>query len=189
MWYVIQTITGKEQELVEAVGRVLAGEGQNYERCFVIYRENLRRSGGRLALWQEPMFPSYAFVETDRPIEFFQSLKQVPQLTRLLGMEGEFWSIYEEEENFLRYMLKESHRQPEEGREKEAMRYLVRRSLVQVDEEGRIIKAEGVLGHYLDRIVKQRLRKRSVVIELPFLGRMRRIQLGIRLLEDDREGL
>ena len=38
---------------------------------------------------------------------------------------------------------------------------------------------------YMDKIVKQRLRKRSVVIEIPFGGQLRRIRLGIRLEEDE----
>ncbi len=187
MWYVIQTITGKEQELVDAVGRVPGGKGKKYECCFVIYREFVWRFGGKWKLQIEPLFPSYVFVETDMPEEFFLTLKQVPRLSNLLGKDadGGFWGIYGEEEEFLSHMIS---RDDEEGERQEAAgTYLVRRSLVRVDEEGRIISAEGVLGHYMDRIVKQRLRKRSVVIEIPFLGKKRRVQLGIRVEGDEAE--
>ena len=65
-----------------------------------------------------------------------------------------------------------------------AERYIVQRSLVHVDANGQIVSAEGALRDYWSQIVKQRLRKRSVIIEIPFLGETRRIQLGIRLDED-----
>ncbi len=185
MWYVIQTITGKEQELVDAVGRMSGGRERKYERCFVIYREFVWRFGGKWKLQIEPLFPSYVFVETNMPEEFFLTLKQVPRLSNLLGKDadGEFWGIYGEEEEFLCHMIGRDDGEGE--KQEEAGTYLVRRSLVRVDEEGRIISAEGVLGYYMDRIVKQRLRKRSVVIEIPFLGRKRRIQLGIRVEGDE----
>ncbi len=59
--------------------------------------------------------------------------------------------------------------------------YLVRRSPVRVNGEGEILEAGGFLKDYMDRIVRKRLRKRSVIIEIPFLGEKRRIQVGIRV--------
>ncbi|MFR3285323.1 MAG: hypothetical protein ACLTR6_14190 [Clostridium fessum] len=46
MWYVIQTQTGKEQELTECIEHVLAGKG--YRACFVIEQECIWRMGGEL---------------------------------------------------------------------------------------------------------------------------------------------
>lgn len=181
MWYVIQTMTGKEQNLVDAIGNVFNGnrdgnkEELTYKRCFVLMRECIWRIEGQLRVHIEPLFPSYVFVETDDPDAFFIALKEVPKLAKLLGSEGSFWSINAEEEQFLSRMT-----ETEECKEP----YLVRRSLVRVDSEGRIVSAEGVLKHYMGQIVKQRLRKRSVIIEVPFMGELRRIQLGIRLTED-----
>ena len=177
MWYVIQTITGREQELVNVIQKVLAGEKRKYDRCFALYQECIQRRNGRLEHHVEPLFPSYIFVETDSPEEFFMELKQVPRLSHLLGVDGCFWNIYEDEQAFLNHLVEEGGNGAEE-------QYLIRPSLVRVDQEGRIQKAEGVLGFYMDKIVKQRLRKRSVIIEIPFCGRMRRIRLGIRLEED-----
>ena len=64
--------------------------------------------------------------------------------------------------------------------------FIIRRSPVKVDEEGEIIWAGGALTAYTDRIVKKRLRKRYVVVEIPFLGRARRVQMGIRDSETGR---
>lgn len=189
MWYVIQTLTGREQELLRMMERVMGTAWQTDRRCFILYRECVWRVEGRLRLHIEPLFPSYVFVETADPEQLYFRLKQVPRLSRLLGEGGNFWPLYEEEERFLWDMMEAC------GKEKEGIcrsdrlavpeRWLVRRSLVEVDEEGTIVRAQGALEKYLDRMVKKRLRKRSVIIEVPFLGTKRRIQLGIRLEGDE----
>lgn len=171
MWYVIQTITGKEIELVSVIDRVLAKD--SYKTCFVIQRECVWRIEGRCRVHIKPLFPSYVFVETDTPEAFFFALKRVPKLTKLLGGDGTFWGVQKEEEALLRRLMGD-----EPG-------YIVRRSPVKVDSEGLIVSAEGVLKDYLDRIVKKRLRKRVVVIEIPFLGRKRLVEIGVRVAGDE----
>lgn len=203
MWYVIQTITGKEQELVNTIKQVMIYERKKYQRCFVIYQECAYRVHGVPEFHIEPLFPSYVFAETDTPEEFFLELKRVPKMSKLLGTEGCFWSIHKKEEEFLLHMMQEGKREntvlelkqnevmrgfyPNEEGKHQDKEYLIRPSLVQVDEDGRIKKADGILGCYIDKIVKQRLRKRSVVIEVPFGGKKRRIRLGIRLEGDSVE--
>ena len=55
---------------------------------------------------------------------------------------------------------------------------------MEVNAQGQIVQADGPVGMYFDRIVKQRLRKRYVWIEQEFLGKKREVYLGIRLKED-----
>ena len=201
MWHVIQTITGKEQELENVIWKVI--DRECYHNCFVLYQECFWRKKGELERDMEPLFPSYVFVETDRPEEFLVELKRLPKVSRFLGMDGCFWGIYEEEELFLQRLMEEgcdqrkeekfserllvnSKKSVEENWAEEPKRNcLIYPSLVWVDEKGQIVRAEGVLKFYMDKIVKQRLRKRSVVIEIPFGGQLRRIRLGIRLEEDE----
>lgn len=171
MWYVIQTITGKEAETVKVIDKVL--EKGSYERCFVIQRECVWRIEGQCRVHIEPFFPSYVFVETDTPEDFFFALKRVPKLTKLLGSEGVFWSVQREDIVLLKKLI---------GSDSE---YIVRRSLVEVDPVGEIVAAEGVLNEYISKIIRKRLRKRVVVVEIPFLGEVRRIQLGVRLAGDE----
>lgn len=189
MWYVIQTVAGREQELAELIGKMLTREREEkiYKRCFVLYRECVWRLEGRLRFHTEPLFPSYVFVETEEPGAFYIALKQLSKLARLLGADGCFWPIGREEEIFLRSLLQAAKGDnPGQGKDSQEPlnSYLIRCSLVRVNEERQIISAEGALKHYLNNIVKQRLRKRSVIIEVPFLGEKKRIQLGIRLEED-----
>ena len=91
MWYVIQTETGREQELVAAIGRNL--RMRSYERCFVILQECVWRIEGACKVYKKPLFPSYVFVETESPEQLFLALKQIPKMSRLLGNDGQFWAV------------------------------------------------------------------------------------------------
>ncbi len=169
MWYVIQTRTGEEDELITMIKQIVPKE--YYEECFYIKRERFRKVGGEYEVDLYPLFPAYVFVVTDDPQRLFLELKRVPKLTKLLSdQQDSFFCVEEDEEMFLRSVQDEEH--------------VVRRSLVEVDEDGQIVWADGPVGVYYDRIVKQRLRKRYVWIEQEFLGRRRKIYLGIRLKED-----
>ena len=169
MWYVIQTRTGEEEKLLMMIRQIVPREC--YEECFYIQREQFRRMGGKYNLDLAPLFPSYVFVDTEEPERMFLELKRVPGLTKLLGdHQDSFFCVAKEEEKFLRSVQDKEH--------------IVRQSLVEVDAQGQIIWAEGPVGMYFDKIVKQRLRKRYVWIEQKFLGKKREIYLGIRLEKD-----
>lgn len=100
MWYVIQTTTGKEEELAGIVRRNVSHE--LYDSCFSMKRELLKRLGGGWTTVTETMFPSYVFLETEQPERLFYELKRLPEYTRLLGdNEGCFIPLEKEEENFL----------------------------------------------------------------------------------------
>lgn len=177
MWYVIQTITGKEQETIDAIDKVIGKksgkEDLSYKKCFVIQQECVWRIEGHCRIHIKPLFPSYVFVETGTPDDFFIALKQVPKLTKLLGNNETFWRVEEEEEQLLREMIGDD------------AGYVVRRSLVEVDSSGEILSADGPLKNYVGRIVKKRLRKRVVVIEIPFIGDVKRVEVGIKIEGDE----
>ncbi len=169
MWYVIQTRTGEEEELITMIKQIVP-KGY-YEECFSIRRERFRKVGGECEVDLYPLFPAYVFVVTEDPKRMFLELKRVPKLTKLLSDQQEsFFYVEKEEELFLRSVQDEEH--------------VVRRSLVEVNAQGQIVQADGPVGMYFDRIVKQRLRKRYVWIEQEFLGKKREVYLGIRLKED-----
>ena len=169
MWYVIQTRTGDEEKLVGLIEKMISKK--HYKECFCMNRECARKTEKGYETFLRPLFPAYIFVVTDHPKRLFLQLKRVPRLTRLLSdQEDSFFSVSEEEQIFLENVQNEEH--------------IVRRSLVEVDEEGTIVRADGAVGVYLRNIVRQRLRKRYVCVEKEFLGEKRRIYLGIKLEED-----
>lgn len=169
MWYVIQTQTGGEEKLVELIEKMIPKE--QYEECFCMSRECVRKTEKGYETFLRPLFPAYIFVVTDDPEGLFFELKRIPRLTKLLGDTADtFFSVSREEEEFLKNVQNQNH--------------IVQRSLVEVDTEGTIIKADGAVGVYLKHVVRQRLRKRYVCVEQEFLGEKRKIYLGIKLKED-----
>lgn len=172
MWYVIQTQTGEEEKLVELIEKMIPKE--HYDECFCMNRECVRKTERGYEIFLRPLFPAYVFVATDDPKRLYFELKRVPRLTKLLcDQEDMFFSVSKEEEIFLRNVQDQEH--------------VVKRSLVEVDDEGTIVKADGAVGVYLQHIVRQRLRKRYVCVEQEFLGEKRKIYLGIKLREDEVE--
>lgn len=176
MWYVIQTVTGQEERLTDMMQKIIPEE--YYRECFYIKRECADKEGDGWRIYHSVLFPGYVFVDTDVPDKVYYSLKSVPKLSKLLKSDGEsareedgFLRVSDEETEFLKNIQSEGH--------------LVKRSLVKLDEEKQIIGAEGAVGKYFDNIVKQRVRKRYVLIRQKMLGKDRKILLGIKLEGDE----
>lgn len=83
VWYAIQTMTGREQELIDIVNT--RTDHSTYERCFCVRREAVWRREGRYITHIEAMFPGYVFVETNQPEAFYLQLRKIPKFSRLLG--------------------------------------------------------------------------------------------------------
>lgn len=54
MWYIIQTLTGKEQQLIDIINKEISGD--LYEDIFYIRRECARKHDGKYELYQEKCF-------------------------------------------------------------------------------------------------------------------------------------
>lgn len=174
MWYVIQVMTGKEEAVRAVIEKKV--ERSLYESCFLIRRERVWLREGHYLLHLETMFPGYIFISTEVPGEVYKQLKSIPQFTKVLKLEEEqFLAVADDEEKFLRDLI---NGDPDN---------IVRLSEVVLNEKSEIITAEGPLSHYMDRIVKRRLRLRYVVIETKLFGKVRTVLIGIRLEDDEME--
>lgn len=168
MWNVIQVVTGKEEETKNVIEKELGR--QFFKDCFYIRRERVWRRDGQCIVHLETMFPGYLFICTDQPETLYVELKKIPQITKLLRADGDvFLAVSKEEEAFLRNLLDGD---PEN---------VVRLSQVTVNAEKEIVTSTGPLRHYLDRIVKKKLRLRYVMIEMELFDKNRHILIGINL--------
>ena len=171
MWYAIQTMTGREEETIETIRKVI--EPRICMDCFLLKREAIWRIHGGCRIHTERLFPGYVFVRISDPEEFYRQLKQVPQFTRILGKDGlDFQPVSQEEEKFLKQLLNKDQE------------YTVRLSPVEVDKQGNIISCGEPLKRYINNVVKKRIRLRYVIIRVWLLGRERDILLGIRVEGD-----
>ena len=159
MWYAVQTPTGREAEMAEKLNRVYSGESD--KPCFVLSKE---RS------W--PMFPGYIFVDMDDAGELEQKIGILAGSAKL-PLDEKAVPLEKAEEDFLKRLLREDPQ------------HTVRRFLVQVNEAGELVSAEGILGESLGQIVRKRIRKRVVTLEIPMLGAARRVELAIRVKGDE----
>lgn len=174
MWYVIQVMTGKEEAVKAVIEQKV--DPSLYESCFLIRRERVWLREGRHILHQETMFPGYLFLSTDMPGKVYMQLKSVPQFTKVLKLEEEqFLAVAEDEEEFLRNLIDGD---PDN---------IVRLSKVTLNDQNEIISAEGPLSHYVEHIVKRRLRLRYVMVETKLFGKDRAVLIGIRMEGDEME--
>lgn len=208
MWYVIQTTTGKEEELLFLMRNIL--DETSYQNSFLIKAEWMKHLGGTWLIQVKPLFPGYVFIETDNTEELFIQLKAIPKFAKLLGNgtvkreeNDEFLpvAIGEEEEEFLKRILLYNNRayscrsrecfhkdsktfyKERESAEK-INQYTVPLSEVEIDEKGTIVKMSGPLEHFKQDILQMNTRKRYAVIKCGLLDEEKTVILGFKLKKD-----
>lgn len=172
MWYVIQTMTGHEEKLVRMVEKILPQE--IYTDCFVPYYERIWRKQQRSLVHVERLFPGYVFILAKDPEEIFRRLKNVPAMTKLMsdGM-FTFLPLEQGEENFFTDTLDASH--------------IVRLSYVEKDSRGYIRRVSGPLRSRAGDVARYQYKKRYALVNVPLLGKMKQVVVGIILPEDVRQ--
>lgn len=172
MWYVLQTMTGDEEELVHMIRRLLPENC--YTDCFVPYYERIWRKQQKSYVHVERLFPGYVFILTETPDDVFMELKRVPAMSKLLADRNfQFLSLETEEEEFLGKMLGETH--------------IVKLSYVETNGKGKVYRVAGPLEDYLTHVVRYQFKKRYAIIRLRLLGQDKTTALGIILNEDVRQ--
>ena len=169
MWYVLQTTTGKEEELVQFIEEIVPSD--LYTDCFVAYYERVWRKQQESVVHVERLFPGYVFIVSEMPKELFLHLKKVPAMSRMIA-DGNFnfLSIEKEEQQFFKNLLENDH--------------IIKLSYVELDGKGHILRVAGPLKEYTSAIVKAQYKKRYVIIRLKMLGTYKTIALGVILKED-----
>ncbi len=171
MWYVIQTKSGEEEQ-VRLLLQSLQESGV-YERCFLPLYEEVRRSRGEYRILFKRMFPGYFFVDTDAPEEIYQTLRRIPEFTRLLGAEDEdgaklFLPMKAEEEDFLTSLMDDG---------------IMHASYICMKER-RIDKIIGPLAKYKNHIAKLDIPHRRAIVEVEMFGGKRKIRFSLWLTGD-----
>ena len=181
MWYVIQTITGKEGELISLIETIL--NKKLYSSCFVIKAEWMKRLGGEWQIQVRPLFPGYIFIDTKQPEQVFEELKKVPRFSKMLGnAQFEFIPVQVEEQHTLELLL-----EPEDTLEdlsEESGERIIGLSEIFADEQGKIKITRGALKQYENNILRVDFHKRYAVVNTRILGKDRTLLFGFRLEKD-----
>ena len=108
MWYAVQVATGREETARDMCRKLLNKE--SYTDIFII---RFDRANGAWHKEKKIMFPGYMFIDTDNPSDIYEQLKNVPELTKILGREGkDFISIEPGKEAMFRAMVNEAYEIP-----------------------------------------------------------------------------
>lgn len=167
MWYVIQVYTGQEMEIAQQCrDRVIEED----EDVFVPLAERQTRIHGEQQIIRTRLFPGYVFIETGQIEDFHFRLKRIEAMTKVLKTGETMTPLHEEEETYLRQIglgEKEHVVKYSEG-------YL---------EGDRLVVTSGALKGYEGRIKRILRHKRLVVLEVPLLGRILEVTLGLGVVE------
>lgn len=166
MWYVIQVTTGKEEQILTMIKKY--GVQKYLKECFSPRYEHRRKYLGQWRQELAILFPGYIFVISDHVEELYQSLKRVPELTKILGV-GEKWTPMTKEDIEIVEMLSDEERvvRFSEG-------YIAGTKVVVV--KGPLQGMEGTIRR-IDR------HKRKAYLEIPMFGRVLNAQVGLEIVE------
>ena len=99
MWYVVQTLKGRERRDTEGIKADVAVDGED---AFIFESERMFRIGGEWIKELKPLFPGYIFVSSKDIERFSQRLRRRNHNLRLLTVGGKITHITEAEEKYLR---------------------------------------------------------------------------------------
>ncbi len=164
MWYVIQVMTGKEDDI--------AGKLKEQGIRALVPKENrLIRSGGSWIHREYILFTGYVFLGMDYSAENYYKVRGIPGVVRFLGdsrnpsrltyLEAEWIMLLTGEENAP-----------------------IEPTVVKENEDGSFEIVSGVLEKFENRIIKFDKRNRKAVIEITVCGEKKAVQLSVELEAD-----
>ena len=171
MIYVMQIHTDKTAYVALFLERWLLREG---ESVYAPTYEKEMTIRGEKRLVTKLLFPGYMFIQSGAVIDFYTRLKEVKMegflltLTKLLGAEGEFIPLSDEEEKEFLSLTGEEH--------KAGMSY-------GIIADGRLQITSGPLAGREGDIVRIDRHKRTAILSMPFMGRRVKVRLGLEVAE------
>jgi len=174
MYYVIQVSPNEERKIIQLIKNAIPKE--LCRECFFPMRNIRRKIRGELMDIREKLFPGYVFVESDNPKKLYEDIKQIPHLTKLLGVyydetdgEFDFVELPTHEIAWLTQIISVNDDKT------------VPLSQVTVDAHGNIQIVSGVLRYLADRVIKFDLHKRIAKVQVTFKEKPTILHLGIEI--------
>lgn len=99
MWYVVQVFTGKENETVSNIKRLVPQA--LYKECFNPTYQVQKRVNSMWKTVECPLFPGYVIVDSENPKELAMALQTVPGYTHILGSDEDYTPLPQEEQQWI----------------------------------------------------------------------------------------
>lgn len=164
--YVVQVRSGTEERTRRLLLRALADV---IEDCFTPEYETLRADKGQWRPVRARLLPGYIFIQSKHPDIVAAKLASVPAFTRLLGSNGEhFMPLAPDEVAWLNaFTNMETH--------------VVEMSTGIIEGDQVLVTRGPLKGHELE-IRKIDRHKREAELEVPLLGRKKRVKVGLEIV-------
>jgi len=165
-WYAVQVRRGKEEEIMKKCA-ILVDKDALIE-CFVPKTKRMKKFRGKWREVQEILFKGYIFMISDHVDQLFNELKKIPELTKILGNDGqEIYPVRKDEVLFLTRFGGDQH--------------IVEMSLGFIEGD-QIIITHGPLQGQEGNIVKIDRHKRIAYINVSLFGQVTRVQVGLEIV-------
>ena len=176
MYYVIQVAPREEQKIVRLINNAIPKE--LCRDCFFPMRDIRRKIRGEFTNIREVLFPGYVFVESDTPQELHEAIREIPNLTKMLGIDYDetnetfnFEELPSHEVAWLAQIISDDDR------------HIVPLSQVAVDVQGDVRIVSGPLMSLTEHILKFDLHKRIAKVKVEFNRKVSVIHLGIEIMK------
>lgn len=168
-WYILQCRIGQEKQRLITLKKKLTSNAA--EDIFLFQCQRLWKNDGCWKLVRKDMFPGYIFIQSGNPEYLSDELKQLKGIVKAMEEPGYLFSVYQEEEQYLRELCGKEH--------------VLNISYGYKDQKAgvsHIIK--GPLYGWENRIKKLDWHKRYAQIEIPVLRRYATVWAGIDIISD-----
>lgn len=169
MWYVIWTVTGKEDLLKQELQKVLP---ENlYRRCWIPQKQERQKWHGKYVDITKTLFPGYLFLDTNCPEEIHQCLRSAQSFltfNHLLKNDDIFIPISDKEEQIL-------HRLSGDNGCIDVS--------VGVIQDGKLSILQGALVGMEAYVVRIDRHKRKAYLEMDLFGRLQKFSAGLEVIE------
>lgn len=166
MWYVVQTMAGREFAVCRLIESLV--EGDVLEECFVPQYEVQKQFRGEWRTCAATLFPGYLIVVTEHIDELEARLRCVPAFTRVLGNDGGFVPLERDEVAWIDAFTEKGHRTVG-----------VSEGIIDGD---RIVVLKGPLRGHEGWIRKINRRKRTAYLEIDMFGRTIHTKIGLGIV-------
>lgn len=164
-WYVVKVFTGKE-EAMKAMCLKMISPGL-LKKCFIPYREQMKRYEGAWHKERRILFPGYLFVITEEIKELAAELNKITGFTKVLGDKDFLMPLSDAEVNLLKRL----------GGDEQIVEMSIG-----VIEHDKIIINEGPMQGLEGFIRKIDRRKRLARIEIEMFGQVVEAQVGVEIV-------
>lgn len=168
MWYVIQVMTGKEDDIAWKLN-------EQGIKALVPKENRLIRSGGSWIQKEYILFSSYVFLDMAYNADYYYKVKNIPGVIQFLGVSRNPSKLSYLEAEWIMLLT---------GKENTP----IEPTVVRIEEDGSFKVVAGVLEKFENRIIKYDKRSRKAIFEITICNEKKEVQLSI-VLEDGSQKL